>query len=176
MTRSSRLGWNPLRRRERGPRGSANSRASAIQARAGNDECGVGTHHQPSEGTAENGNGHAMTNTLHRFGDADSSAMTISYSQCAAGETMTRTRFRNCEGPRDALSFNPVNLRDARHGGALRPSQSNEPSFALEPGYQARFPRRDRRVQCSHYGDRGVRQSRRGGGLDESRRGGGFGI
>jgi len=71
--------------------------------------------------------------------------------------------------------FNPVNLGDARNGGALRPSRSMNPFSHwrrdIKPNFRAvvdgfTVPTRSR----------GVRQSRRSGGLDESRAGRGSGI
>jgi len=70
-----------------------------------------------------------MTNTLHRFGDAES--FRDDYVVFAIP-----SRGRNDHGcvPKlkrfleMALPFRPVNLGDARHGGALRPSRSLDPT------------------------------------------------
>jgi hypothetical protein len=69
-----------------------------------------------------------MTNTLHRFGDADS--FRDDYVVFAIA-----SRGKNDEGSVPKLKkfleiarrFHPVNLGDARHGGALRPSRSMDP-------------------------------------------------
>jgi hypothetical protein len=69
-----------------------------------------------------------MTNTLHRFGDADS--FRDDYVVFAIA-----SRGRNDEDSVPKLKkfleiarrFSPVNLGDARHGGALRPSRSMNP-------------------------------------------------
>jgi hypothetical protein len=66
-----------------------------------------------------------MTNTLHRFGDANS--FRDDYVVFAIA-----SRGRNDEDSVPKLKkflemarrFHPVNLGDARHGGALRPSRS----------------------------------------------------
>lgn len=70
-----------------------------------------------------------MTNTLHRFGDAASFRDDYVIFAIAS-------RGKNDEGAveklqsflRLALKFKPVNLGDARHGGALRPSKSMQPT------------------------------------------------
>jgi hypothetical protein len=69
-----------------------------------------------------------MTNTLHRFGDANS--FRDDYVVFAIA-----SRGRNDENAVPKLKkfleiarrFHPVNLGDARHGGALRPSRSMDP-------------------------------------------------
>ena len=69
-----------------------------------------------------------MTNTLHRFGNADS--FRDDYVVIAVP-----SRGRNDENAVDklrkflelAVTFKPVNLGDARHGGAMRPSQKMNP-------------------------------------------------
>jgi hypothetical protein len=69
-----------------------------------------------------------MTNTLHRYGDADSFRDDyVVFAMCSRGindeDAVPRLR-RFLEM---ALQFGPVNLGDARHGGALRPSKSMKP-------------------------------------------------
>ncbi len=83
-----------------------------------------------------------MTNTLHRFGDAES--FHDDYVVFAIA----------CKGKNDqdalpklrrfleiALEYKPVNLGDARHGGALRPSRSLNPlshwKRDIEPDFMA---------------------------------------
>ena len=69
-----------------------------------------------------------MTNTLHRFGDADSFRDDyVIFAIPARGKNDQDTlpvlrRFLEV-----AIEFKPVNLGDARHGGALRPSCSFSP-------------------------------------------------
>jgi hypothetical protein len=70
-----------------------------------------------------------MTNTLHRFGDAESFRDDFVVFAIAS-------RGKNDEGAlekqrtflRMAIPFGPVNLGDARNGGALRPSKSLNPT------------------------------------------------
>lgn len=69
-----------------------------------------------------------MTNTLHRFGDAESFHDDYVVFAIAA-------KGKNDQGSLEALrkflkiavEYKPVNLGDARHGGALRPSRSLNP-------------------------------------------------
>jgi hypothetical protein len=69
-----------------------------------------------------------MTNTLHRYGDADSFRDDyIVFAIPARGNNEQDTlpllrRFLEI-----AIEYKPVNLGDARHGGALRPSRSLNP-------------------------------------------------
>jgi len=70
-----------------------------------------------------------MTNTLHRFGDAASfeDDYVVFAIQCRgmndAGALPKLKKFLEL-----ALAFHPVNLGDARHGGALRPERNLNPS------------------------------------------------
>ena len=66
-----------------------------------------------------------MTNTLHRFGDAESFRDDYRrFRDVPAAARTTRTRVPKLKKFLEmALPFKPVNLGDARHGGALRPSQ-----------------------------------------------------
>jgi hypothetical protein len=69
-----------------------------------------------------------MTNTLHRFGDADSFRDDyIVFAMCSRGKNDEGAVPRLRRFLEMALSFNPVNLGDARNGGALRPSKSMNP-------------------------------------------------
>jgi hypothetical protein len=69
-----------------------------------------------------------MTNTLHRFGDADSFRDDyIVFAMCSRGKNDEGAVPKLRRFLEMALSFNPVNLGDARHGGALRPSKSMNP-------------------------------------------------
>ena len=82
-----------------------------------------------------------MTNTLHRYGNAEVFATTIVYSPSPPrperpGLVPKLKRFLAM-----AVPFKPVNLGDSRHGGALRPSQHMNPSAHwrrnLAPDFQA---------------------------------------
>src|SRR6202161_843915 len=69
-----------------------------------------------------------MTNTLHRFGDAESFrddfiVFAIPSKRNKDPNALPKLhRFLEI-----ALEYKPVNLGDARHGGALRPSQNMNP-------------------------------------------------
>ena len=66
-----------------------------------------------------------MTNTLHRFGDSGKLQRRLRHLR----DSEPRRRTTRAALPKlkqfleMALPFKPVNLGDARHGGALRPSQ-----------------------------------------------------
>jgi len=69
-----------------------------------------------------------MTNTLHRFGDAESFRDDyIVFAMCSRGKNDEDSVPKLRKFLELALSFNPVNLGDARNGGALRPSRSMNP-------------------------------------------------
>ena len=69
-----------------------------------------------------------MTNTLHRFGDADSFRDDyIVFAMCSRGKNDEDSVPKLRKFLELALSFHPVNLGDARNGGALRPSRSMNP-------------------------------------------------
>ena len=69
-----------------------------------------------------------MTNTLHRFGDAESFRDDyIVFAMCSRGKNDEDAVPKLRRFLEMALSFNPVNLGDARNGGALRPSKSMNP-------------------------------------------------
>lgn len=70
-----------------------------------------------------------MTNTLHRFGDADSFHDDyVVFAIASKGNNDDGALEKLREFLRMAAGFGPVNLGDARHGGALRPSKSMTPS------------------------------------------------
>lgn len=83
-----------------------------------------------------------MTNTLHRFGDASSFHDDFVIFAIAS-------KGKNDEGALEklrtflkmAVPFKPVNLGDARHGGALRPCKSMNPTSHwkrdMTPDFQA---------------------------------------
>jgi hypothetical protein len=69
-----------------------------------------------------------MTNTLHRYGDRTSFRDDyIVFAMCSRGKNDENAVSRLRQFLEMALQFKPVNLGDARHGGALRPSRSMSP-------------------------------------------------
>jgi len=69
-----------------------------------------------------------MTNTLHRYGDADSFRDDyIIFAIPARGNNHQDTLPALRKFLEIAIEYKPVNLGDARHGGALRPSRSFNP-------------------------------------------------
>lgn len=69
-----------------------------------------------------------MTNTLHRFGDANSFRDDyVVFAIASRGKNEENSVPRLKKFLEIARRFNPVNLGDARHGGALRPSRSMNP-------------------------------------------------
>lgn len=70
-----------------------------------------------------------MTNTLHRFGDAESFKDDyVIFAICSRGMNDQDAVPKLKKFLELALKFNPVNLGDARHGGALRPSKDMKPT------------------------------------------------
>ena len=69
-----------------------------------------------------------MTNTLHRFGDAHSFRDDyVVFAIASRGKNDENSVPKLKKFLEIALQFKPVNLGDARHGGALRPSRSMKP-------------------------------------------------
>lgn len=69
-----------------------------------------------------------MTNTLHRYGDRASFRDDyVVFAMCSRGKNDENAVPRLRQFLEMALHFGPVNLGDARHGGALRPSRSMSP-------------------------------------------------
>jgi hypothetical protein len=69
-----------------------------------------------------------MTNTLHRYGDAASFRDDfVVFAMCSRGKNDENAVARLRQFLQMAMQFGPVNLGDARHGGALRPSRSMSP-------------------------------------------------
>ncbi len=69
-----------------------------------------------------------MTNTLHRFGDADSFRDDyVIFAIPARSNNPENTLPALRRFLEIAIEFKPVNLGDARNGGALRPSRSLSP-------------------------------------------------
>jgi hypothetical protein len=69
-----------------------------------------------------------MTNTLHRFGDAESFRDDyVVFAIAAKGKNDQGSLESLRKFLKIAVEYKPVNLGDARHGGALRPSRSLNP-------------------------------------------------
>ena len=98
-----------------------------------------------------------MTNTLHRYGDRTSFRDDyIVFAMCSRGKNDENAVSRLRQFLEMALQFKPVNLGDARHGGALRPLPLDEPTGALEPQHNAGFPRGNRWLGYAYHGGRGI--------------------
>jgi hypothetical protein len=70
-----------------------------------------------------------MTNTLHRFGDAESFRDDFIVFAIASKGKNDRDALPKLRRFLElAISFKPVNLGDARHGGALRPCKDMNPT------------------------------------------------
>jgi hypothetical protein len=83
-----------------------------------------------------------MTNTLHRYGDAASFHDDyVVFAICSRGKNDEDSVPKLRRFLEMALPFQPVNLGDARHGGALRPSKSMNPTShwkrEAKPDFQA---------------------------------------
>jgi hypothetical protein len=97
-----------------------------------------------------------MTNTLHRFGDAAS--FSDDYIVFAIPSKSNKDpnalpklhRFLEI-----AMEYKPVNLGDARHGGALRSSKNLGP-LSHWKRYETRLSSRDQRTHCPHHLRRGL--------------------
>lgn len=69
-----------------------------------------------------------MTNTLHRFGPAPSFQDDyVIFAMCCRGQNDQDGLPKLRRFLEMAIPFKPVNLGDARHGGALRPSEALNP-------------------------------------------------
>ena len=70
-----------------------------------------------------------MTNTLHRFGDAESFRDDyVIFAMCSKGRNDQDSLPKLKRFLELAVPFKPVNLGDAIHGGALRPSKNMNPA------------------------------------------------
>lgn len=83
-----------------------------------------------------------MTNTLHRYGDAESFRDDfVVFAMCCRGKNDQGALPKLRKFLELALPFGPVNLGDARHGGALRPSRHLNPTAHwrrdMRPDFQA---------------------------------------
>jgi hypothetical protein len=95
-----------------------------------------------------------MTNTLHRFGDSESFRddyviFAIAAKTATNDESLPKLkRFLQI-----AVEFKPVNLGDARNGGALRPSRNMHPTSHwkrdLTPDFDAVIEGMDRPTTCA---------------------------
>ena len=71
-----------------------------------------------------------MTNTLHRFGDAESFRDDfVIFAMACKGSNDADSLPKLRRFLQIAAEYKPVNLGDARHGGALRPSKAMNPSL-----------------------------------------------
>jgi hypothetical protein len=83
-----------------------------------------------------------MTNTLHRFGDAESFRDDyVIFAIASRGKNDEGALEKQREFLRLAANFGPVNRGDARNGGALRPCKNMNPTSHwdrdLKPDFQA---------------------------------------
>ena len=83
-----------------------------------------------------------MTNTLHRFGDAESFRDDyVVFAIASKGKNDATALPRLKTFLEMAVKHNPVNLGDARHGGALRPCKNMNPmshwSRDMKPDFDA---------------------------------------
>ena len=83
-----------------------------------------------------------MTNTLHRFGDAQSfNDDFVIFAMCCRGKNDEGALPKLRKFLEMAVPFKPVNLGDARHGGSLRPCRAMNPTAHwkrdMTPDYQA---------------------------------------
>ena len=70
-----------------------------------------------------------MTNTLHRYGPSESFRDDfIVFAMASKGHNYEGALEKQRSFLKLALQFNPVNLGDALHGGALRPSREMNPT------------------------------------------------
>jgi hypothetical protein len=95
-----------------------------------------------------------MTNTLHRFGDAESFQDDfIVFAMASKGTNNEHTLPRLRRFLQIAVEHKPVNLGDARHGGALRPSTSMNPlshwKRNITPDFQAVIDGLDHPTTCA---------------------------
>jgi hypothetical protein len=81
-----------------------------------------------------------MTNTLHRFGDAESFRDDyIIFAIASRGKNEQGALEKLREFLQLAVQFGPVNLGDARHGGALRPCKNMNPTSHWKRDIQPDF-------------------------------------
>ena len=120
----------PLRRARRRHGGRADSRAPRLRPRsAPKRTSALAAAARPSRTAAAPNMVTQMTNTLHRFGSAESfDDDFIVFAMACKGPFKQENAL---DGLRRflqiALEYGPVNLGDARHGGAIRPSRQMNP-------------------------------------------------
>jgi len=95
-----------------------------------------------------------MTNTLHRFGSAESFQDDfIVFAMASKGTDNQQTLPKLRRFLEIAVEHKPVNLGDARHGGALRPSTSMNPlahwNRNIKPDFQAVIDGLDHPTTCA---------------------------
>lgn len=95
-----------------------------------------------------------MTNTLHRFGDAESfhdDYVIFAIASKGTNDSDALPKLRRFL--QIAMEYRPVNLGDARHGGALRPSKSMNPSAHwnrdIAPDFKAVVEGLDKPTTCA---------------------------
>ncbi len=85
-----------------------------------------------------------MTNTLHRFGSAESFRDDyVVFAIASKGKNDEGALPKLRQFLEMAVQFKPVNLGDAIHGGALRPSQEMNPAAHWKRDVDAGFRGRD---------------------------------
>src|SRR5260370_31333700 len=136
----NRSGRTLRRARRRGRRGSDRGTAR-LQTRTRQDQYRTRPRQRRAGRGLQEG-GHGMTNTLHRFGDADSFRDDyVVFAIASKGRNDQDALPKLRRFLEIALEYKPVNLGDARHGGALRPSQKMTPlsplSRDMKPGFEA---------------------------------------
>ena len=119
--------------------------------------------------------GTRMTNTLHRYGPSGKLPRRLHYFRHRAARART-TKIRLPKLRKFlqiATEFKPVNLGDARHGGALRPSRHMDPTSHwhrdITPDFDAVIAGLDHPTTCAAVFDnkrcgRGLRQAHQGRG------------
>ena len=95
-----------------------------------------------------------MTNTLHRFGDAESFRDDyVVFAIASKGKNDQDALPKLRRFLQIAVEYKPVNLGDARHGGALRPSKSLNPlshwKRDMEPDFDAVINGLDAPTTCA---------------------------
>jgi hypothetical protein len=95
-----------------------------------------------------------MTNTLHRFGDAESfhdDYIIFAIASKGTNDQDSLPKLRRFL--QIAVEYKPVNLGDARHGGALRPSKDMNPlahwNRDIKPDFQAVIDGLDHPTTCA---------------------------
>jgi hypothetical protein len=82
-----------------------------------------------------------MTNTLHRYGDSESFRDDfVVFAMCCKGRNDQDALPKLRTFLEMAVPFGPVNLGDARHGGALRPCKSLNPTSHWNRDMTPNFP------------------------------------